>query len=148
MKKGRNNISDLNESDFSLPRSRILRGKKKFQRLFNKSTVISANSVQLRYRVYKNPDENCLAGFVVAKKLGNAVSRNKTKRRMREIYRLNQGMFDDLFSASNFGIHFVFIAKSVSIPFATLRKDMISVMQKLRVKLTDKEQKNSFTSSQ
>jgi len=37
--------------------------------------------------VYPNGLEQCRLGFVVSKKVGNAVTRNRVKRRLREIFR-------------------------------------------------------------
>lgn len=112
-----------------------MRGKKNFQRLFDKATVISSGKVQFRYRFYDNADKKCLIGFIAPKRVGNAVLRNKIKRRLREIYRLNQTIFEDLFSSAEFGFHGVFIAKSPDSSYHELRSDMISVMQKARKQL-------------
>lgn len=143
VKKDRNSISHKTDSDLSLPRSKILRGKKNFQRLFDKATVISSGTVQFRYRFYDNADENCLIGFIAPKRLDNAVKRNKVKRRLREIYRTNQGIFEELFSSSEFGFHGVFIAKNPDSSYHDLRSDMISVMQKARKQLLGFIKKNS-----
>jgi len=151
VKKDLNNIPEESNPDFSLPRSKILRGKKNFQRLFDKSTVISSGTVQFRYRFYKNPDEKCLIGFIVPKKLGNAVSRNKTKRKLREIYRLNQFLFENLFSSFEFGFHGAFIAKTANSTYHDLCKDMVTIMQKVRnnlQELSDTTNQNPSTSPQ
>jgi ribonuclease P protein component len=137
VKKDPNSIPGNTNTDFSLPRSKILRGKKNFQRIFDKATVISSGTVQFRYRFYNIADEKCLIGFIAPKRLGSAVLRNKIKRRLREIYRLNQSTFEDLFSSAKFGFHGVFIAKSPDSSYHELRSDMISVMQKARKQLLD-----------
>ena len=59
---------------------------KKFQKVY-KNGKSYANKYLVLY-VFKN--EKNLVGFAAGKKLGSAVVRNKVKRRLREIYRLNQ----------------------------------------------------------
>lgn len=58
--------------------------------------------------IKKNIDNTCVynIGFTASKRLGNAVKRNRAKRRLREVCRLNT----HLFIQEN--IHYVFIARS------------------------------------
>ncbi len=134
MKKDRNNIDPL-PSAYTLPRSKILRGRKNFQRLFEKAAFIKKKHVGFRFRIYNKPDENCLVGFVVSKKLGKASVRNKAKRRMREIYRLNQSVLNDLFSMNSFGFHGVFIAFSTDADFHILEPEMIEILNETRQRI-------------
>jgi len=147
VKKDLNSKSGNTDPDFSLPRSKILRGKKNFQRLFDKATVISSGTVQFRFRFYDNEDEHCQIGFIAPKRLGSAVKRNKIKRRLREIYRINQAIFEELFSSSEFGFHGVFIAKTSDSSYHDLHSDMISVMQKARKQLLGFIKKKSASST-
>lgn len=61
-----------------------------FRRLYN--TKGYANSMLVLY-VRKNRLEQNRVGITVGKKLGHAVVRNRVRRRLREVYRLNESRF-------------------------------------------------------
>lgn len=127
---------DLHTTDHSLPRSKILRGRRNFERLFEKSTVLNTDSLQFRYRIYQDPKEGCLVGFIAPKKrIKNAVKRNEIKRFMRESYRLNQHILQDLFSQYNVGFHGAFLAGSDQLTFESTSSQVIELLQKIREKL-------------
>jgi ribonuclease P protein component len=66
-------------------------------------------------------------GFTATKKLGNAVTRNRVKRRLREIARL------DLGSQAQAGFDYVLIGRAPSTTrcFAELQKDLNSALKRL-----------------
>ena len=123
--------------DYSLPRSKILRGRRNFERLFEKSTVHNSDSLQLRYRYYEDPAEGCYVGFIAPKRrIRKAVRRNKIKRLMREVYRMNQHYFGEFFSEDTFGMHAVFIANKDSLTYSDISRDMIPLLNQAREKLS------------
>ena len=61
-----------------------------FQRLYRSSG--QANSYLVLY-ARKNRTNTNRVGITVSKKLGHAVVRNRVRRRLREIYRLNEHLF-------------------------------------------------------
>lgn len=61
-----------------------------FRRLYNTSGY--ANSYLVLY-AKKNPTATNRVGVTVSKKLGGAVVRNRIRRRLREVYRLNETRF-------------------------------------------------------
>ena len=61
-----------------------------FQRLYHSSG--QANSYLVLY-ARKNRTNTNRVGITVSKKLGHAVVRNRVRRRLREIYRLNEAQF-------------------------------------------------------
>lgn len=132
MKKDRNRPQPLN-SDQSLPRSNILRGRDNFRRLFEKSTVLNSNSIQLRFRIYDNPDEGCKIGFAAPKKIiPKAAQRNRTKRLLREVYRTRQSYLTELFTTRSFGFHGLIMARKSGLSYNEIAGEMESLMLQAR----------------
>lgn len=126
--------ADLSKLIYSgrLPSWHILRGKTVFQLIFQNGKVIPARYILLRYRIV--PDEPCdkRVGFIVGKRLGKAVKRNKVKRHMREAYRTNKHLMADLLTQQQFGIHYLFMARSVSASFHEIEKECCKLMTTLQ----------------
>ncbi len=128
--------SELHTTDHSLPRFKILRGRRNFERLFEKSTVLNSDSLQFRYRIYNDPAEGCYVGFVAPKKkIKSAVKRNKVKRLMRESYRKNQHLLQDLFSQNRYGIHGVFMAGNDQLTLESANTQVVDLLHKTRERL-------------
>ena len=64
-----------------LPKHEILRGKKNFNHVFSKGTIISGHHV---YIIYVE-EETRKVGFVVSKNVKKSVKRNRYKRLLKEI---------------------------------------------------------------
>lgn len=60
-----------------------------FRRLYNKGKTVADGRLALYVR--RNGRKENRLGFTVSTKLGHAVVRNRTRRRLREIYRLHEG---------------------------------------------------------
>ena len=75
---------------YKLPKRRILRQKGDFQRVYRLGKSY-ANHYLVIYVFRSNGNEDKV-GFAAGKKLGNAATRNRVKRLMRECFRLNQDM--------------------------------------------------------
>jgi len=104
--------------------------------LFEKSTALNSSSLQFKYRIYDNPDEQCLIGFIAPKRqFKRAVDRNKMKRWLREAYRLNQQPLRSLFDQQSFGFHGVFIATRKLKSFSDVEIEMVSLLEKARIRL-------------
>lgn len=118
----------------TLPRNKILRGKKNFERLFKQGNLFKGRIVDLRFLTLSKDasgQNNCLMGFVVSKRLGNAVQRNRIKRLMREAYRLNQHLISGYCNSDNPGLHGVFIAKKNQFDFHSIQNDCIELLKRL-----------------
>lgn len=133
MRRDPNNEFSASERDFSLPRAKILRGRKNFQRLFESEAVIFREvALNLRFRIYSDIEPNCLMGFIVPKKLGKAVERNRVKRLLREAYRLNQYLIADLAREKQIGIHGVLMANTTEVSFEQVKQDAVTLLEKAR----------------
>jgi ribonuclease P protein component len=93
---------------------------------------LRSSSVNFRYRVYDDPAERCLIGFIVKTKLGKAAKRNKIKRLLREVYRTHQHYLSDLFDRQEIGFHGVFMARHGNVSVESLEADMVPILQKMR----------------
>ena len=69
-----------------LPRSRRLRRSRDFTATFRRGARAGTPSVVVHVAVSdRNPPEETRVGFVVSKAIGNAVARNRVKRRLRHL---------------------------------------------------------------
>lgn len=97
-----------------------------FRRLYAKGKNCATATLVVYYRrVNRNYNQ---LGFTVGTKVGNAVTRNKVRRRLREIYRLNE---DKLFV----GLDIVVVArvKSRYVDYSQLEKDFLFACGKLGI---------------
>ena len=80
------------------------------------------------YWYYNKKDINRY-GFSISKKIGNAVIRNKLRRRLKEIIRTNED--NHILN----GYDFIFIARKpvVKLKFSSLKKDVIKLFKKAGV---------------
>ena len=102
-----------------------------FRRLY--STKGIANGYLVLYARRNRLGHNEV-GITVSKKLGNAVIRNRTRRRLREAYRLNELRFTP-------GWDIVLVARSraVDAPFEKLTASLLTLAQKSGVLLEEAE---------
>lgn len=83
----------------TLGRAEILRRKRDMDRVMRRGTRIAGPALYLRFAPREaEPDDNRTAparriAFLLARRTGNAVARNRLKRRLREAYRRNKEWF-------------------------------------------------------
>ncbi|MEG2657916.1 MAG: ribonuclease P protein component, partial [Clostridiales bacterium] len=102
-----------------------LKKRKDFTKTYKKGRSVNGKSIILCYRRTTKP---CFRiGFTVSKKVGNAVVRNKVRRRLKEIVRLNQECF-----ANNYD--YIFIARSIAkkTSYLDLEKEMLSLVKRVK----------------
>lgn len=97
-----------------------------FRRLYQKGKSAAVSSLVVYFRPNRGRDNRL--GITVSNKIGNAVTRNRIRRRMREIYRLNEGRFAR-------GLDLVVVArtKSAFADYAGLEKDFLKACAVLGV---------------
>lgn len=93
-----------------------------FRRLYH--TGGFANGIMVLY-ARKNRTDGNRVGITVSKKLGKAHVRNRTRRRLREIYRLNEEKF-----LPGYDIVVVARTKAVDAPFDQLTKAYLALAKK------------------
>ena len=93
-----------------------------FRRLYHSSG--QADSYLVLY-ARKNRSDCNRVGITVSKKLGHAVVRNRVRRRLKEVYRLNEERFSP-------GWDIVVVARSraVDAPFSALTRSYLTLAQK------------------
>ena len=93
-----------------------------FQRLYHTSG--QADGYLVLY-ARKNRSDSNRVGITVGKKLGKAHIRNRTRRRIREVYRLNEEQFK-----AGWDIVVVARSRAVEAPFDKLTKSYLSLARK------------------
>lgn len=95
-----------------------------FQRVYSARRVTGNRTFTLFYK--KNNFDYARVGFTITKKVGNAVTRNRLKRRLREIYRLNENKVKP-------GYDYVFVLKkeAVDLSYKDLESSFLHVLRKV-----------------
>lgn len=101
-----------------------------FRRLYHSGSQAANRYLVLYCRKNHSPENR--VGITVSKKLGKAVVRNRTRRRLREVYRLNESRF-----RSGYDIVVVARSRAVDVPFAQLEAAYLSLAARLEL-LEDK----------
>ena len=96
-----------------------------FRRLYHTNGVADGNLVLY---ARKNRLEENRVGITVGKKLGKAHIRNRARRRIREVYRLNEDRFQ-----SGWDIVVVARSRAVDAPFDKLTKSYLTLARKLNL---------------
>ena len=100
-----------------------------FRKLY--SSAAYANSYLVLY-ARKNRTSTNRVGITVSKKLGHAVVRNRVRRRLREVYRLNEEKF-----LPGWDIVVVARTKAISCEFSALTGAYLSLAEKAGLLLKD-----------
>lgn len=95
-----------------------------FQRVYSARCITGNKTFTLFIR--KNNLDYARVGFTITKKVGNAVTRNKFKRRLRDIYRVNYNKLKP-------GYDYVFVLKkeAVNLSYNDLENSFLHVLRKV-----------------
>ena len=107
-----------------MKKTQSLKKNHEFRRLYSKGK--STSSPYLAVYCRKNRLGINRIGFTVSTRLGNAVTRNRIRRRLKESYRLNEDKF-----RSGYDIVAVARYRCADADFDVLQKEMIRVFDKL-----------------
>lgn len=114
----------------SFSKSERICSKKQIELLFGKAKGVFLFPFKVSYILAENNAKPTQILITVPKRnFKKAVDRNRLKRLIREAYRKNKIILNQL-SNNNLQIAFVYIHKEI-IPFAEVEKKMIAVLQKL-----------------
>ena len=103
-----------------------------FRKLY--SSTAHANSYLVLY-ARKNRTATNRVGITVSKKLGHAVVRNRVRRRLREVYRLNETRFQP-----GWDIVVVARTKAISCDFAALTRAYLALAEKAGILMKEDAQ--------
>ncbi|MDL2300677.1 ribonuclease P protein component [Clostridiaceae bacterium OttesenSCG-928-D20] len=97
-----------------------------FRRLYSKGKFKSSDLMTVYFK--RNGTKQNRLGITVSTKIGNAVQRNKVRRRLREIYRLNEAKFKP-------GLDIIIVArvKSRFVSYKQLEKTFFYCCKKLEL---------------
>ena len=107
-----------------LPKNRRLHLKNDFQTIIHDGKRIQSENLVLWYKPAPKSVQEARLGIVVSKKLGGAVVRNRTKRLLREAFRLNREQLKS-------GIDYIFSPRR-SEEWTTLSQAQISLLNVCR----------------
>lgn len=112
----------MSTTDRRFPREEKLTRSSEFGQLYAEGRAVSSRLAVL-YVMRKGQGRK--VGFVVSKRLGKAVVRNRLKRLFREAYRLNKDKIAD-------GVWMVFVVKrgSIGLPFWRIEREVLDLAER------------------
>jgi len=81
------------EKRLRFPKSRRLTRDSEFRRVRTEGKTMRGDTLTIGFLDNAEPNATARAGFITSKRVGNAVVRNRTRRRLREIFRRHQHEF-------------------------------------------------------
>ncbi|MFW6377234.1 MAG: ribonuclease P protein component [bacterium] len=106
-----------------------LKKNKEFRRVYNRGKSIASRYLVLYY--FPNQSQESKLGLSISKKIGNAVVRNKIRRRIKEIIRLKKNI--------KRGFDLIFIARMpiVELDYSRMEKDVNKLIKRAGLEKKD-----------
>ena len=128
---------------FGLSKKERIKSKQEFELLYTSGTTINSRSQKLKaiFFVEETNESGVKAAFVVYKKAGKAVWRNRIKRLLRVSYRLNKSILLDVCNEKNISLLVAFAVKSLNeknnntIKLSEILPDVVSLMEQIKARL-------------
>ena len=131
---------------FSLSKNERVKLKRDFQKVYTRGKILysSQSRIKVNYYLESSVNESGIkAAFVVSKKAGNAVWRNRVKRLFREAYRNNKLSLNELCSSKNLQLLVSFSPvklnqkqnKKIKLDF--ILHDFVGLLDKVKSKVQD-----------
>ena len=121
---------------FGLSKHERIKRKNEFSRVYKSGKIIYSNSRKLKAIFYlgKSESKNIKVAFGISKRAGNAVWRNRIRRLLREVYRLNKEILSDCNSSLwiDFSPNILNKKENPKLFLRDVKFDMIDLLKKLR----------------
>ena len=124
----------MTEKKYSFSKNERIKSNKEISRIFNCGIFLFSEHISLCYTESSviNPKFNKIAVSVAKKHFKSAVKRNKLKRQIREVYRLNNDIINAVSELSSVYYHMVFVYKSKKIiPYQNIKEELTSLLKKM-----------------
>ncbi|CUT01185.1 ribonuclease P protein component [Candidatus Kryptobacter tengchongensis] len=126
----------MNAKRYTLPKKEIIKKSREITQIIKTSNSISGDLVKIYFRILPERDIITRVAFAVSKKVKPIVLKNRAKRLLREVYRLNKHKLIDLLSLKNRSIDMVmlFIGDREIIKrlkYADVEKDFLQSVEKI-----------------
>ncbi len=126
----------MNAKRFTLPKKEIIKKSKEITEIIKSSNSVAGDLIKIYFRLLSNRDIISRVAFAVSKKVKPVVLKNRAKRLLREVYRLNKHKLIDLLSLKNKSIDMVmiFIADKELIKklkYIDVERDFLQLMEKI-----------------
>lgn len=126
----------MNAKRYTLPKKEIIKKSKEITEIIKNSNSTTGNLVKIYFRILPERDIITRVAFAVSKKVKPVVLKNRAKRLLREVYRLNKYRLIDLLSLRNKSIDIVMLFigdKEIvkSLKYADVEKDFLQLVEKI-----------------
>ena len=119
---------------YSFSKNERIKSNKEISRIFNCGIFLFSEHISLCYTGSSdiNPTYNKIAVSIPKKYFKSAVKRNKLKRQIKEVYRLNKNITNTVSELSSEYYNMVFVFKSKKlIPFQAVKEQVTSLLKKM-----------------
>ncbi|MCB0747721.1 MAG: ribonuclease P protein component [Ignavibacteriales bacterium] len=126
---------------YTLSKKERLKLKKDFERVYTKGSQLFSSQKKLKVNYYLESsvnDKGIKAAFVVSKKAGKAVWRNRIRRLLKEAYRTNKIDLTDFCINNNFLLYLVFSPRTLNqkqnkkIKLSFILDDLVDLLNKVK----------------